>query len=259
MRALRSGLNGPDVKRWQYFLAGQGFTDVVANGLFDQATERATRSFQQNNGLSADGVAGTFTFAKAGSMGFELVRNPVDDNPDGIHWPPKPDFRSFSQSEYKKKFGEFTWELKPNPNPGREIIIKGNWERDNIVLINTPIFASLPPYRASRMRVHKKVAHQFEQLFAHWQREGLTSLLESFDGAYNPRMIRGSASSLSSHSYGIAFDINAATNGLGVIPPKKGAKGSVRILAEIAHQYGFFWGGHFSRHDGMHFEVGKIL
>lgn len=259
MRALRSGLNGPDVKKWQYFLAGLGFTQVIANGVFDQATNDATRLFQQNNGLSPDGVAGTFTLAKAGSMGFELVKNPADNNADGIHWPMKPDFKSFSQRDYISRFGAFNWQLKPGPNPGREIIINGNWEKENIVLIDAPVFAPLPPYRASRMRVHKKVAHQFEQLFAHWQREGLTNLLESFDGAFNPRMIRGSDSNLSSHSYGIAFDINAASNGLGIIPPKIGTRGSVRKLAEIAHQYGFYWGGHFSRFDGMHFEVGRII
>jgi len=26
----------------------------------------------------------------------------------------------------------------------------------------------------------------------------------------------------------------------------------------IAHDHGFYWGGHFSRSDGMHFEVAKL-
>jgi D-alanyl-D-alanine carboxypeptidase len=29
----------------------------------------------------------------------------------------------------------------------------------------------------------------------------------------------------------------------------------VRELVEIAYQHGFYWGGHFSPLDGMHFEV----
>jgi len=38
-----------------------------------------------------------------------------------------------------------------------------------------------------------------------------------------------------------------------------GQKGCVRELVPIAHENGFYWGGHFSRLDGMHFEIAKIL
>ncbi len=259
MKVLQNGMKGADVKKWQYFLAGQGFSNVVADGDFGPETEKATRAFQQKIGLSVDGIVGTFTLAHAGTMGLELVKNPPDNNPEGIHWPHKPPFRSLSQSEYRQRFGDFTWQMKPGSNPGREIAITDNWEAEHIVLIDAPLFRTLPPYKASRMRVHRKVARQFEQLFRDWEKAGLHKLLLSYDGAYNPRMIRGSATNLSSHSYGIAFDINAAWNGLGVIPPKAGQKGSVRELVEIANEHGFYWGGHFSRHDGMHFEVARIL
>jgi hypothetical protein len=33
----------------------------------------------------------------------------------------------------------------------------------------------------------------------------------------------------------------------------------VRELVEIANEWGFYWGGHFTRKDGMHFEIAKIL
>jgi hypothetical protein len=64
---------------------------------------------------------------------------------------------------------------------------------------------------------------------------------------------------LSNHAFGSAFDINAGQNGLGRIPAAVGAYGSVRELVPIAHRFGFYWGGHFSRADGMHFEVAKLL
>ena len=35
-------------------------------------------------------------------------------------------------------------------------------------------------------------------------------------------------------------------------------KSSVRELVPIAHDHGFYWGGHFSRCDGMHFEVARV-
>ncbi|MFW5687603.1 MAG: M15 family metallopeptidase [Bacteroidota bacterium] len=259
MKALRNGDKGPDVKKWQYFLNGQGYTEIVADGHFGTETENATIQFQQKNGLSADGVVGTFTLATAGTLGFELVKNPVDTNRDGIHWPAKPDFRSLTQSQYREKFGKFSYSMKPGNNPGREIIVSPEWETENLVYINTPILQGLPPYRAGRMRVHKRVANQFQGLFEEWERAGLKNLLLSYDGGYYPRMIRGSETNLSSHSYGIAFDINAAYNGLGIIPPKAGAKGSVRPLVEAALKFGFYWGGHFSRYDGMHFEVARIM
>jgi hypothetical protein len=38
-----------------------------------------------------------------------------------------------------------------------------------------------------------------------------------------------------------------------------GQKGSVRELVQIANNNGFYWGGHFSRKDGMHFEIAKVV
>jgi len=73
-----------------------------------------------------------------------------------------------------------------------------------------------------------------------------------------PSFIRGWRTTLSNQSWGTAFDINAAWNGLGRRPPLVGEKGSVRELVQLANQHGFYWGGHFSkRPDGMHFEVGQ--
>ncbi|HBA39063.1 MAG TPA: hypothetical protein DCZ05_04785 [Deltaproteobacteria bacterium] len=34
---------------------------------------------------------------------------------------------------------------------------------------------------------------------------------------------------------------------------------SVHQLVQIAHRHSFYWGGHFSRRDGMHFEVARIV
>jgi hypothetical protein len=202
---------------------------------------------------------GTLTLSRAGLLGFELVKSPPGTESTADHWPDKPAFRPYSQKEYQQRFGPFAWKLKAGDNPDREIQIEGNWAEENLVFINTPLLAPLPPFQAGRMRVHKKVAGQFENLFHQWEQAGLKSLLRTYDGGFYPRMIRGSDSRLSSHSYGIAFDINAQWNGLGRTPQIAGKEGSVRELVEIAHQNGFYWGGHFTRKDGMHFEVARIL
>jgi intein/homing endonuclease len=62
-----------------------------------------------------------------------------------------------------------------------------------------------------------------------------------------------------SNSWGTAFDINVAQNGLNKVPALIGEKGCIRELVPIANECGFYWGGHFTRKDGMHFEIAKII
>jgi hypothetical protein len=73
-----------------------------------------------------------------------------------------------------------------------------------------------------------------------------------------PRFIRGSRTTLSNHAFGTAFDINCDFNRLGHTPALMGERGCVREMVRIAHENGFYWGGHFTRLDGMHFEVAKL-
>lgn len=74
----------------------------------------------------------------------------------------------------------------------------------------------------------------------------LISELKTFDGCFCIRAVRGSTA-LSSHSYGLAIDINADDNKLGSTP---------LIPANLVRCFkdsGFSWGGDFKRLDGMHF------
>ena len=59
------------------------------------------------------------------------------------------------------------------------------------------------------------------------------------------------------HAWGTAFDVNVPWNARGM-PALRGEKDSVRELVPIANSRGF-WGGHFSRRDGMHFEASRLL
>ena len=60
---LRAGATGAAVTRLQQTLAGYNYP-VSVTGVYDDATVKAVRSFQVNNGLSVDGVAGKNTQAK---------------------------------------------------------------------------------------------------------------------------------------------------------------------------------------------------
>jgi|GEM_PF-2220807 len=64
--ALKRGSRGPQVRELQTILNGQG-ERLSVDGIFGRGTEAAVKRFQQQNGLSADGVVGPATARKLGS------------------------------------------------------------------------------------------------------------------------------------------------------------------------------------------------
>ncbi|MGP3698909.1 M15 family metallopeptidase [Rhodobacter sp. NSM] len=74
-------------------------------------------------------------------------------------------------------------------------------------------------------------------------------------GALCARLIRGSASSISNHSWGTAIDLKLE----GVLDPFADGQthAGLLYLAEYFREEGWFWGAAYSREDSMHFEVGE--
>lgn len=74
-------------------------------------------------------------------------------------------------------------------------------------------------------------------------------------GALCVRRIRGSQNSVSSHSFGLAVDLNID----GVLDTLGDGKTQLglTILADFFQAEGWFWGASFSREDSMHFEVSR--
>jgi peptidoglycan hydrolase-like protein with peptidoglycan-binding domain len=256
MQAIRKGDKGAAVKEWQYFLVGLGYSKVVADGDFGPKTHDATIDFQKSHGLFADGIVGNSTYGKAMQFGYMLVEDEKDKSKEGPNWPPPPSFKPLTASQMQAQFGKIEFRIKPDKSG---IIITNNWQRENLVTIEIPQIKPLPPYFTSKLNVHKKAAPQFQKLFKEWEKAGLLNRVLTYDGSFNPRLIRGSSTNLSTHAFGIAIDINVQWNGLGVNPALVGQKGSVRELVPIANKLGFYWGGHFGRRDGMHFEIAKII
>jgi hypothetical protein len=95
---------------------------------------------------------------------------------------------------------------------------------------------------------HKLVAEVMQSAFDEIHRKDLWHLLKTWDGCYNKRKKTGTSTKWSTHSWGIAVDLNAATNGFGRVPTM-----DQRIVA-IFKDHGFIWGGDWSRPDGMHFQ-----
>lgn len=60
MRGAATRATGAGVRR---YLATLGYLNSTPDGQFGSATERAVKLFQEANGLSADGVAGSGTLS----------------------------------------------------------------------------------------------------------------------------------------------------------------------------------------------------
>lgn len=139
---------------------------------------------------------------------------PVSANPEGgILWKAAPDW------------------VKPFPVP------------DQIVMRN--IFGK-PVYRIfCNIDIHKSLDLAFKNLIM----SGTHMELNTFDGCFNVRWVRGMPGVPSYHCWGIALDFNAKENPLG----SKGKWSENFLLAwELA---GFEWGGNFkSRPDPMHWQ-----
>lgn len=253
-------MSGEDVRAWQNFLCGKGLLHEEVSGVFDDATRQASIDFQRTHNLQADGVVGNKTFGLAMQLGFSLVTD--DDLLSDINWPLRPISLSplVGDAARASVFGRFNYVATPTAMNPEAIQITGTWERDNIVLIEVPQlqFAQGAP-KNCKVQFHKLAAEQFKALWAAWEAADLLKLVLSWEGSYAPRFIRGSRTTLSNHAYGSAFDINARWNPLGCQPPVVGKEGAVRKLVPIANEHGFYWGGHFTRSDGMHFEIAKIL
>jgi hypothetical protein len=259
MEILRRGSEGEAVRQWQNFLFGLGLLSGGVDGIFGLLTEAATQSFQQKHKLARDGMVGPLTYAAALQGGFDPGFTDPLGGTSGPDWPLSPLFAPLvSNVEREEIFGKFRYErIAPDRD---DIRILGNWAAQNIVTIAVPQLIGMKGAPANgRIRVHKLVTGQCKALFEAWERDRLLALLKTWEGSFAPRFIRGSNKTLSNHAWGTAFDINCRWNQLGHLPALRGAAGSVRELVPRAHQFGFYWGGHFSRRDGMHFEVARVL
>ncbi len=256
MKTLRIGDSGDDVSKWQFFLTGQNLFAGIISGQFDQETKNASIAFQKRHRLQPDGIVGNKTVGIAMTLSFAVLD---DDRLDksSSNWPPRSDFPPLTSNDERGSiFGTFRFRHKPVPGNPENIEVLDNWANVNIVRVDIPQL--IPIKGTSRVFFHRLASNQLINLWNDWERAGLLHLVLTWAGTYVPRFVRGSNRTLSNHAFGSAFDINVAWNKLGAVPALAGQKGSVRELVQIANTHGFFWGGHFNRLDGMHFEVALI-
>ena len=77
-RLLKSGMKGEDVRWMQERLQELGYYTLEADGVFSADTKNAVKTFQDANGLKADGIAGTKTLTRLYSSEAIPAPQPVD-------------------------------------------------------------------------------------------------------------------------------------------------------------------------------------
>lgn len=104
----------------------------------------------------------------------------------------------------------------------------------------------------NRLYTNKDMIKPLSAAFKNLIDTGALDELKTWDGCFNIRKKRGLVS-LSLHSWGVAVDVNAFSNGLGK-KPTLSAK-FVKCFTDA----GFEWGGYWkTRPDGMHFQLATI-
>jgi hypothetical protein len=153
-----------------------------------------------------------------------------------------------TQLEVKRRFGEFSVKASTNGSLVPDAAWTAQWIRSQTVVQLGQVEcnkAILPDLVAAMKEITARGLGKLVHT-ADFQREG---------GCFNPRIARFSTGgSISSHSWGIAVDINVDVNPLGAKPNQDPR------LVSIMAAHGFTWGGRWLRPDGAHFEwVGTAL
>jgi hypothetical protein len=129
---------------------------------------------------------------------------------------------------------------------GGRIAPESSWVASHIGTATMPIIGP--------MTCNKAIFPQLEAALREVVSRGLSDQLhpDEYAGCYYPRFIAGSTT-LSNHSFGLAFDLNVPGN-------QRGTAGEMnRDVVAIFKKWGFAWGGDWNYTDPMHFEMNQLV
>lgn len=144
----------------------------------------------------------------------------------------------------KERFGEFS----ARPNSDGTIDIDPRWLSRNIVRARVPLLGEV--------ECHRSFVPQLRNAMKSVKRWQLIDELktEEYAGCFNARFIGSDPSGrISTHAWGAALDVAAASNPLGAPPTLD------RRVVMVFRKAGFNWGGDWLIPDGMHFEWGAAV
>lgn len=134
---------------------------------------------------------------------------------------------------------------------------KAAWESKILVTRTLPahlLYAYDPRVEIHRIRAHTLVADALVDALMACFEAGVPRHRLKYGGCYAWRAMRGGAK-LSTHTWGIAVDLEPAENRLGV-PYIRGKMLDKRVV-DIFKDRGWTWGGDFNRPDCMHFQAAQ--
>lgn len=148
--------------------------------------------------------------------------------------------------QIRKIFGDiFSYVLSDNSLDPR-------WHSDFLTLVPLPFPIRLSwdeSRQVNQITCHKLLAETFTNVFARIQSAGLEQTITTFGGCFAFRPQR-TGTKLSTHSWGIAIDLNPDSN-------EQGTGGNIHSgIIAIFKQAGFEWGGDWQGRvrDPMHFQ-----
>lgn len=128
-------------------------------------------------------------------------------------------------------------------------VLDDQFEQTHIVSFDLPYPLLYDGLKVTRARCHRLLVDNFVTAFTAIKNAGLTEQVKNYGGIYNPRAIRGIPSHPSTHSWGIAVDLEPEKYPLG-----SKQRFSVEVI-KCFEDAGFFYGGRFvHRPDPMHFQ-----
>ncbi len=144
--------------------------------------------------------------------------------------------------EAAEAFGAFSYRYFPDGT----IEPDAAWVRENIVTATVPVLG--------QVTCHRLMLPQLQGALQDVVDAGLAGTLSTYDGCYVPRFIeRNPEGSISLHTWGIAIDMDAATN-------YRGIRGTMHPeVVDAFERWGFRWGGDWAYTDPMHFELAALL
>lgn len=145
-----------------------------------------------------------------------------------------------------------------------QIIAKYGQPGEHLTTIQLPYKMRLawePHTFIERITCHELIAAQliavFNELLQHYGYEKINELgIDLYGGCYNKRLMRGSKTKWSRHSWGIAIDLDPERNTLKETKrTARFARPEYDAMIKIFYKHGFFGLGPEEDRDWMHFEA----
>jgi hypothetical protein len=144
-------------------------------------------------------------------------------------------------------FGDLASYVRPDGT------IDPSWEAERMIAVPIPFSIPLAwdtKVRVSSVRVHKNIAEVVHNTFDAINTRGLAPQIKTYGGAYSYRPKRNS-NKYSTHSWGIAIDLNPDTN-------RMGTRGDMpQAIVNVFREFGWKWGGEWrgANIDPMHYQL----